>query len=148
MSFQVLGLQALQDQLLEIGAELGQKTLAAASRRAFAQVIERAKGLVPVDSGALRDALRLRVVKPKGGDTMVVVGMYVAATKGNGKELPPARRWHFVELGTVHMPAHPFARPALDATAGSVLEDLKTELAAAIQRAMKRKARAAAKAAL
>ncbi len=143
VSFQVQGLDVLQAQLLEIGAELGQKTLAAAARKAFAPIVERAKSLVPVLSGDLRDALRLTVTKPKSGDVVVVVGMRVAHTKGNGKELPADRRWHFVELGTVHMAPHPFARPALDSGATGVIETLKSELAKGIERAIKRKARGA-----
>ncbi len=140
MSFEVQGLSALQEQLVELGAELGRKALAQAARKAFKPVLENAKQLAPRDTGALAESLRLAVVKPKGGDTVIAVGIRVAAVKGASRDaMPPARRWHFIELGTVKLAAHPFLRPALDANASRVLDDLKRELAKSIQRAIKKK---------
>jgi HK97 gp10 family phage protein len=138
----VQGLDALQDQLLELGAELALKTLAQAARKAFAPVLEAAKSGVPIWSGALRDAIKLTVKKPAEGDAVVVVGLYVGKDAGyKTGELPPERRWHFIELGTSKYAAHPFLRPALDGQASEVLDALKEEIAAAIERAVARKAR-------
>lgn len=144
VEFKLEGLSDLQTQLARLGTdgELGRKALAQAARKAFQIVLASAKGMVPVYSGALREALKLTVKKPKGGDAVVVVGIYVgkgAKDSAGGRllgrdELPPARRWHFVELGTAFMAAHPFLRPALDANADAVLGLLKTELAKSIAR--------------
>ncbi len=140
VSFKVEGLSALQAQLVDLGAQLGQKTLARAARQAFKPVLEMAMQLVPTDSGALRDALRISVKKTSEGDSVVVVGIRIGGGKGNGKELPPARRWHFIELGTAHQAAHPFLRPAIDANAGAVVDLLAAELKKAIARSVARKA--------
>jgi HK97 gp10 family phage protein len=155
VEFKVAGDSQLQAQLVDLGAELGAKALAQAVRQAFKPVLETAKEMVPVDSGDLRDALRLSVKKPNSGDTVVVVGLRIgggAKLKGiaaiaqkyashfGGERLPPARRWHWVELGTANMAAHPYLRPALDQNAGKVLELLKSELVKSIEKALKKKA--------
>ena len=142
VTFNVSGFDVLEAQLLELGAELALKTLAAAARKAFKPVLDAAIGRVPVKSGALRDSIKITVKKPKEGDAVVVVGLKIGkAAEYKTGELAPARRWHFIELGTSKYAAHPFLRPALDGQAPEVLDSLKTEIAAAIERAVKRKAK-------
>jgi HK97 gp10 family phage protein len=153
MALKVSGLEGIQAQLEAVSAEIGQKALAAALRKQFKPVVEMAKALVPKDTGALAASLSLTVVKPSGGDTVVAVGLRVndkaapikqarvaAAAFGEGQtsELPPSRRWHFEELGTIKMPARPFARPALDSNAQGMLDGLRDELSAAILKALKK----------
>lgn len=154
IELKVRGLIDLQDQLVALGNELGIKALAAAARKAFMPVLAAAKAMVPVDSGALRDSLKVTVKKPKGGEAVVVVGIRIgrgqgakqasvaAAAFGEAQidKLPPARRWHFIELGTADLAPHPFLRPALDSNAQVVLDALKEELAKGIARAQKKKA--------
>ncbi len=157
VEIKVTGLDSLQAQLLDLGAELGAKLLAQAVRKAFAPVFEAARGLVPVDSGELRDSIKLTVVKPGSSDTVVAVGLRIGKAsaakagsmspargfqRGDGRHFPAARRWHWIEFGTAHMAAHPFLRNALDANAGAVLDLLKEELAKSIQRAVRKRAKA------
>jgi len=147
VGFKLSGMEDLQSQLLELGAETGVKALAAAARKAFAPVLAAAQSMVPAYSGALRASLKLAVKKPKsGGDTVVMVGLRISGAKDSaggallGKdELPPERRWHFVEFGTAKMAAHPFLRPALDQNAGAVLDSLKVELQKSIAKALKKR---------
>ena len=150
ITLDVRGLDGLQQQLDELqDVTLAVKALAAAARKAFKPVLETAKALVPVDSGDTREALRLAVKKPRGGEPVVVVGLKILATKTKETvlELSPARRWHWIEFGTAHMAAHPFLRPALDQNAQLVLDLLRVELNKSIARIKKRAAKAAAKAA-
>ena len=139
------GLKDLHDQLEGLGAVLAAKVLAVAARKAFAPVLEDARNRVPVDTGLLRDGIRIQVQRPKSGDSVVRVGLRIAAVKGAKKlgrrTASPHWRWHFVELGTSKMSARPFLRPALDGNAGAVVNNLKAELAAGIRRALRRKAR-------
>jgi HK97 gp10 family phage protein len=84
------------------------------------------------------------VVRPSGNEHLRV-GLRVPAAKG-AKRLgrgthSPHWRWHFIELGTAKMAAKPFLRPALDSNAEAVVAALRAELAAGIQRAIRRKAR-------
>lgn len=143
----MIGLEAVTAQLLSLDAEVAQKTLAKAARKAFARVLEAAKAMVPVDSGDLRDSLQLSVSKPRKGDGVVIVGLKIrnrAAKRSGGRwkgKLPPSRRWHFIELGTIHSSPHPFARPALDSEAQQVIDDLRVQLNAAIEAAVRKNSR-------
>lgn len=148
IKIKVQGLNALQAQLLELGAETGAKVLRTAARKAFVPVFDAAHRLAlpSMDSGALMDAITLVVVKPKAGDVVTAVGLKISAkiSRRAAHTLAhrnPARRWHFIEFGTVHMAAQPFLRPAMDANAQVVVDILKQELVKGIRRATKRKAR-------
>lgn len=174
------GLKALDAQLERLGAELAAKTLARAARKAFAPVLEDARAHVPVDTGLLRDSLRLVVLRPEEGDVVVKVGLRVRTGKGGGRGdvkragLSAKRaaraagfsqadaagvsktvrrrtsrnsahwRWHFAEFGTASRAARPFLRPAMAKNEKAMVETFKTELARAIQAALKRQARKAA----
>jgi HK97 gp10 family phage protein len=147
LDLKVTGLDGLLGQLNDLGEELSAKVLDSAVRRAFQPVLDRAKELAPKDSGALADALRLSVVHPDDG--LVAVGIVVAGparTQKGGKTgdadtLPPARRWHFPELGTAKMAPHPYLRPAFDAA--NTVDRLAVEIQAGIDRALRKQARAA-----
>lgn len=145
-SLSITGLKDLQAQLLDFGATMAVKILASAARKAFLPVLADAKSFVPVDSGALQDSIKVSATKPKNGDAVVVVGLRIGKTSlGRLGELAPHRRWHWIELGTSKLAAHPFMRPALDRNAQGILDTLKTEIAKGIAAQMRKNARAAAK---
>jgi HK97 gp10 family phage protein len=150
ISLNVHGLKDLQMQLEELrDVELAAKTLASAARKAFKPVLEAAQSRAPVDTGVLRDSIKIAVKKPKNGDAVVVVGLRIAkdktaAARTGRKNADASWRWHFVELGTRFQGSRPFLRPALDGNAQAVVEALKTELAKGIQRVVRKRARAAA----
>lgn len=140
--FSLEGVAALEAQLNELGVEVALKSLARVARKAFLPVLDAARALAPIESGELRDAVKVSVVKPSGGESVVVVGLKIGrgSTPGDGGA-PAARRWHFTELGTAFMSAHPFLRPALDQNAERVLGLLKEGLVAEIQRVLRKQAR-------
>lgn len=139
VSVQLLGLQALQQQLLDLGAAAGIKALAQAARVAFKPVLEAAMANCPQHSGALRASLRLAVVKKGGDDLAVAVGIVIVGGFPGLNELPPARRWHWIELGTARVAGHAFLRPALDANAQRVLDQLKVEIQRSIDKVLSRR---------
>jgi HK97 gp10 family phage protein len=153
VSVKIVGLQELYKQLKRLDPEVLQKVMRAATRKSFAKVISTAKSLVPVESGALRESIRMASEKgAQGTKTAMVVGLKIAGGggskqaamaaaafgEGQSKNLPPARRWHFTELGTSKIPAKSFARRALDESKDAVLGDLKMELDKMIQKAVKK----------
>ena len=162
ISVQLKGMRELHDQLKNLRDQaLAAKMLAAAARKAFKPVLEDARAHVPVDTGLLRDSIRLTVKRPQKGDTNVVVGLRVAVGRGGGaKDLRKLEkgsterqlawrksahwRWHFVELGTSKMAARPSFQPALFKNRAVVLDLFKQELAKAIQRTLRRQAKAKA----
>lgn len=96
-------------------AELDEKLIEGVEEIAE-QIAEGARERVPVDSGALRDAIHVDVD-----------GMEVSVVAGDDD----AFYGHIVEHGGVHTPAHPFLipayeaeRPNLEEVVGKHLEDL------------------------
>lgn len=124
------GFKELYEKLEQLPEKLAVKVLAKAARKAFKPVLEDARNMVPKDSGALRDSLRITVRKGRG-DEPLRVGLRIGRAKGGnaGSDIPPARRWHFIELGTAKLAPHPFLRPALDRNKAAIIEALKTEIA-------------------
>ena len=98
----------------QITAELAAKLDAAVS--AGAEVVEaRAKERVPVNTGKLRDAIRVEHTSP--GEAEVVAGN------------TEVFYGHIVEHGSVHTPAHPFMVPAA--------EEARAEVTAIVAAALK-----------
>jgi HK97 gp10 family phage protein len=79
------------------------------------QVAERARVLVPVDTGTLKNTIR--VVRLKG-DPKLNVRVYA----GNRKRRAEGGAFyaHMIEYGTVKLKARPFLRPAFNAVKGRV----------------------------
>jgi len=96
-------------------------------------VADRAKQLVPVLSGNLRDSI---IITFEGGLNSAAVSqrrffstVYVGPSRGQGFY------GHMVEFGTIHMAAHPFMRPALDDTREEVQRAIGQSLWADIKKA-------------
>lgn len=161
MSLKIRGLAAVQDQLKEISSEMSAKVLPQAMRASFKKVQRTARELAPVDSGDLRDAIRISSARPKTSRVdSAVVGIVIAGMTAKAKQarvaaaafnesqtkrLPPSRRWHFIELGTKHQAPRPFLRPALDQNAQAVVDDLAGQLRKKIAKAIKAKSKGASK---
>jgi HK97 gp10 family phage protein len=152
------GLKGLEEELVALGANEGRKVLRAAARKAFLPVLEAAKANAPKDTGLLADSIVIVTQAPKDGDGVVNVGLRVKKSKetriskhGVSKDgtqrmaTSPHWRWHFIEGGTSTQAARPFLRPALDANAEKVVGELRGELRKAIDRVLKKRAKAAAK---
>jgi HK97 gp10 family phage protein len=152
------GLKDLEKELVALGANEGRKTLTRAARKAFTPVLEAAQANAPVDTGLLRDNIKVVAQKPKDGDGVVIVGLRIAKAKevrlskhGITKDgthrlsTSPHWRWRFKELGTSTQTAQPFMRPALDANAETVVGNLRGELRKTIDRVLKKRAKVVAK---
>ena len=89
-------------------------------------VAAHARTLVPVDTGALRDSIRVtRLI----GDPKRNIRVYAGNRVQGGSRKRGAERGafyaHMVEHGTVKMPARPFLRPALNASKGRIVSILR-----------------------
>jgi HK97 gp10 family phage protein len=145
------GLRDLEKELVALGANAGRRALTRASRKAFAPVLEAARANAPEDTGLLKKHIVITTQRPKEGASVVNVGLRVvkAKTGAPGSTRPldyqsPHWRWHFIEFGTSAKAAHPFLRPALDANAETVVGNLRGELRKAIDRVLKKRAKAGA----
>lgn len=80
--------------MLQVADEIGQL------------LVERARELVPVDTGATRDSISYRV-EASGGQVHIIIGASTDYAI-------------FIELGTVHWAGQPFLRPAIDGIAADI----------------------------
>lgn len=146
----VEGVGELIAKLNEIATVATDKVVARAARKAMVPVAEAARELVPVDSGDLRESIRLAAAKEEG---RISAGIIMKGGKqsweietGDGDEtltfsrrVDASWRWHFTEFGTSSRPAQPFLRPAFDQNRDAVLQIFTDEIRASIERAAKKK---------
>lgn len=131
--------RALTDDLPKATAKNALKRAAIAAMK---PIEERAKQLVPVDDGQLRDSITTKPARAKRqrGSVKYAASSGIEVLTGpTGRQEGGNAAWQ--EFGTVHMPANPFMRPAADFEAEGVIEDLARELKAQIDKAAKRIAR-------
>lgn len=142
----VEGLPELKQAFDKLTDGVRKKALGPAIAAGALVVLKEAKKLAPVDTGALRDAIKQRRSRRDSkqdyeerhvGVFKVRGGKY-ANTKLNrrlqrvGKEYteePPEYYWRFLELGTVKAPPKRFLRPALQNKKQEAIERTKQRLA-------------------
>lgn len=96
----VRGAKELEALLKKLPAKVAKRVVNNGLRAGARIIRDEMKAGVPVDTGELRDSIRVATVK---GQVKV------------GFEPPASRRAHLTEFGTEFQPAQPFARPAIDA---------------------------------
>jgi HK97 gp10 family phage protein len=159
------GAQELKDVLQELSNDFGEKDQKNILKRGVAEslkpVLNTAKSLVPMDTGALRASLRIQAKKPSKRDRNskyvsekdVVIGTVTTAPsnkfvkvydmeasykarKDKYKKIkaPNDARHIAMELGTVNVPAKPYLRPALESQSATVVNDLADNLKTALNK--------------
>jgi len=136
------GWRELGDALGELKKSTERAVLRRTAVKALTPFVERAKQLVPVHEGHLRDSIVIGTTlnssakaveraEPKGG-----VRVFAGTANRNG--VPR-------EFGSERSPAHPFMRPAWDQTSAGMLDQIRTDLSTDIEATAARAARKAAK---
>lgn len=108
----VKGLAELEKGLIEMGRDVGMKGLTGATADGARIVRDKARSLVPVDTGNLKRNIvisKYKRVKDKDREARYAV---VIRTKGKAGAKDNAFYGVFVERGTSKMAARPFMRPA------------------------------------
>src|SRR6185503_869170 len=118
-----LKLNDVDQKLRDIGPKLARKGLRKALNAVKSYWVPEMKSRVPVDTGALRDSIigAIKTKKDKNGEVSgtLWVGPAADAPRTDGKKSAgPGVFAKWVEFGLKRKkyPAHPFARPTLDAT--------------------------------
>ena len=149
LGVKIEGLAGLEQALVELEQLSGRTTagknaVQRGMKKALARVEARAKQLVPVDEGKLRDRIvtkKQRAVRGAGGRYLRESGIEML-TGPTGRQAGGIGA--FQEFGTVNMPANPFMRPAADAEGEAVLAEvadvLRDEIDRTTARARKRAA--------
>ncbi len=138
----ISGFRELSDALGELKKSTERSVLRRTAVKALQPFVDRAKQLVPVHEGYLRDSIVIGTQLSKRAKAADRVeprsGVRVFAGTANRNAVPR-------EFGSIRSPAHPYARPAWDATKDGILDQVKTDLAADIEKTAARAARKAAK---
>ncbi|MFS0736935.1 HK97-gp10 family putative phage morphogenesis protein [Sphingomonas sp. 1P06PA] len=100
MSVRIDGLKDVEARLEKLRSAAAAGEVRAALKAGGEVIASRAKELVPVDTGALRDSIEVQL--PSGNAPTAIVG---------ARE-PQGFYDNYIEFGTVNMPPQPFLRPA------------------------------------
>lgn len=161
------GVQELNDVLDELNNDFGPKDakniLVSAVRKSMRIVLDQAKTMVPVDTGALKASLRVEARKPTSKDKR---SKYISATdvaiatvttapgkvlakrkfynvkeKKNVVGIPSDARAVAMEFGTAKVAARPYLRPALESQSSTVVSNLAQQIRDSINRYKARQAK-------
>jgi HK97 gp10 family phage protein len=116
------GAEDLDRALRQVSGRATGLTLARAADAGAQVIAEEAKRLAPRDTGALADGITVQPGKLQQGRAQINVG-------------PGKDEWYgaLQELGTEHMPAHPFLRPALEGKKDEAAEAVRDVLREALK---------------
>mgnify|MGYP000968378442 CR=1 FL=1 len=160
------GFAELDKALAELREATSSRTGKATMRKALVEagepIAEDARRLAPVDTGELRDSIRVGTKIRDGGKGAYADVMRAGGSKADavqalrdarragapsevnvhiGPSGPAGSRAHLVEFGSVNNAARPFMRPAWEGGKDRVIQDLKGALGKHITAAAKRAAR-------
>jgi HK97 gp10 family phage protein len=130
VTFRVDGAREVEAALKALGAVAANRVARSALNRSATPVVKRAKELVPVDTGELRDSITKRLRRHRSGSDRQTILI--------GVEKPRSRITHLVEFGTAHTPARSFLRASLDTTVDEVLQIQRRAMAEGIDREVRR----------
>jgi HK97 gp10 family phage protein len=147
---EITGFKELRNKIAKLDRRLQRRVYGAAVRAGGKVLVDAAQAAVPVRTGAVKRSLVHRASsKPSKGLFGVKVTVKGGARSsdriahrrgGKGADYHPdavERYYRFTELGTKHHPAQPYLKPALEGKADEVLNVVKRELAAGLEREAK-----------
>lgn len=137
---QLEGHEQLVAKLNHLPLKLQRKHTRAALNKAARRLVRAAKDRVPKRTGALKKSLGFRLRTYKSNVLAIVGPRSGFRTEVDGKPYDPIKVAHLVEMGhggPRPAPAHPFLRPAFDATVKSNLALIAEELRKGIEQEAK-----------
>lgn len=131
-----LGDVRLQKRLARLTTKMQKSIVRRALRAGAKEILAVTKQLVPVDTGKLREGLKIRATKARRGSFGVQVQTPTRADLGIGadeKGFYPA----VLEYGADGHPPHPYLRPALEQGRAAALDAIATGIREGIDEAVK-----------
>ena len=148
------GFKELDRELEKLSKAAGKGVLRRALKKAAEPMADIMRSSSPVETGALKGSIDVSVkLAPRQAglhrkmfrDSRAAVEMFVGPSYNLGAG---GRHGHLLEFGTYKMSPRPFARPAWDQDKQNVIERLKKDIWAEIEKATARAERKAARQAL
>lgn len=132
VDIRILGDKELERKFASLAVKIQKKLAKAAIGVAIKEVLKRAKQLVPVKSGALRDSLHIKSLKGRGK----IIGYRVSTGSRETLGIDAKDKYFFpaaVEFGHGNVSAKPFIRPAIDSQKSRLLGIIASELGGKIE---------------
>ncbi|MAG24953.1 hypothetical protein CMI47_05175 [Candidatus Pacearchaeota archaeon] len=150
-STKTTGFEGLEDMLIELEQFSGRTTTGKNAvqrglKKAMKHIEDKAKSLVPVDDGDLRDSIttkKERAKRQRGSAKFQRQTGISMLTGPTGKQEGGNAAWQ--EFGTVKMTPAPYMRPAADSESDKVIADVAKELQDAIGKSVARARKKAGK---
>lgn len=137
---QVDGIEELRERLREFGVKEGRAIMRNTIRAVAARITKEAKARAPIDSGAMKDSIKLRPRRSTPDNPIFEV--WAGSRKGAKYD---AFYWRFVEYGTAAsnkggaaQSARPFIGPAVEAIRAELPGILREEFGKKWESAMKK----------
>lgn len=124
---EIQGARELDKLLGQLPKKMGFTALRGAVRAGAKIIMEDAKARVSVDTGDLRDSIRIQKVRARGTSVTFVVGAEKKEFYGQ-----------FIEFGTSKQSARPWLRPAFDTRVKEALDKIGDELGKRVERTAKK----------
>lgn len=130
-SVQIVGLADLQADFTKLAKAQSTKALRRATVAGAKVIRDEARKRARKKTGKLRRNIRTAALRQKDAPGLATAGVRVRA-EGKAGSPNNAFYWRFEEFGTQYVKAHPFMRPAFDASIGQAEGAIRTEIARAI----------------
>lgn len=145
----IIGVKEFAEQLARIGGAAAGQALVGAVTAGALIVQNAAKEKAPFRSGTLRRSIRTEPAEVSATHAAVVIGtgeVYAAVQEFGAVIVPvraralrfedPPKSGHIVFAQRVHVPAHPYLRPAMDENIGNVAIEIGEALRRLIEAAL------------
>lgn len=139
VTVKVEGLADLNRRLTELPKAIQGRPLRTAVAAGGRVIQQEAKARVPVDTGLVRDRIRVMSMRQEQRNARAEVVVGVRRVGKVSKKVQKNRRrtdpfyWRFIEFGTKFKPARPFLRPALENKRTEAVEAIRERLAKRIE---------------
>lgn len=138
-SFKVEGLAELKRAMAEVPIAMQGKVSLELLRKAGKPMLEAARARAPVRTGRLRRNIYMaRARDSTAKDPLVIIRVH---RRGKAGDPGNAFYWLYQEFGTSKQAAHPFLRPAFEATKQESLDILKRSTAEEVEKAARKVAK-------
>ena len=120
---EILGLDGVEKIFKIIGPKAARRVMKGATSDVARMIRTEAKQNVPVRSGTLKKAIKVKPRRGKPGESRTSVFVETGRKAKND-----GFYWHMIERGTEHSPAQPFLRPAFHTVRNKVNTAFTTKI--------------------
>lgn len=130
------GMDELKAKLTDVLPREARNILRRTTLKIASDVRDKVRQRSPVDTGNLKRSIKSK--RDKGTPTNITSSVYVDRSGGKSGK---GYHYHFVEFGTVKMPAQPFIVPTVEEMRPSLSEEYRKEFGAQFEKELQKRAK-------